>query len=170
MTVRDREVERTRAGFSREALLAARAKTWEAVQRIAQSIRVGMPEEEAHGMARAILKEMGSAKNWHRPWIRFGLNTLKPYGVLSTRGVRLGGDDIFFVDIGPVWDGYEGDAGGTFVTGSSEEFRRCQADVKRLFDAVKERLLLSGFHQPIGHPLLSGDCLFHQRDQEVWVV
>ncbi len=139
MIVQDRQVEKTGPGFNREVLMAARATTWRAVERIAQAIHVGMLEEDAYEAARTILNGMGSAKNWHRPWIRFGVNTLKPYGVLSTRGAHLKEEDIFFIDIGPVWGGYEGDAGSTFVTGFDKEMKRCQADVKTIFNAVKER-------------------------------
>lgn len=142
--VTDRKVERHGPGFDRAGLLAARTRTWEAVDRIAGAVRVGMLEEDAYAAALAVLKGMGSDKNWHRPWIRFGSNTLKPYGVLSERGRRLAERDIFFIDIGPVWDGYEGDAGATFVTGDNEEMTRCRADAKRLFDAVQERWLKRG--------------------------
>ncbi|MDE2038683.1 MAG: aminopeptidase P family protein [Elusimicrobia bacterium] len=136
-----REIERKGPAFERRAFLAARDRTWRAVERIAECIHPGMLEEDAYEAALAVLADLGSAKNWHRPWVRFGSNTLKAYGILSDKGKRLGERDIFFVDIGPVWDGYEGDAGATFVTGRDEEMLRCQADVQRIFDAVKSRWL-----------------------------
>src|SRR5580698_3088183 len=110
-------IEKTGPGFDPESLIAARDKTMQAVQAIARRMSVGMVEEDAYEAAKDILGSLGSEKGWHRPWIRFGANTLKPYGVLSAPGTRLGADDIFFVDIGPVWSGHEGDGGDTFVTG-----------------------------------------------------
>ena len=138
--VKDRaQIEKSKDDFSLPTLLVVRKKTLEAVQEISRQIEVGMYEEDAYEMAKSVLKEMGSDKSWHRPWIRFGPNTLKPYSVLSEPHVRLGPDDIFFIDIGPVWDGYEGDGGDTFVTGANEELRQCKDDVKRLFDLVKKQ-------------------------------
>lgn len=131
------QIERKKDNFSLTTLLAVRERTFKAVQRISRQIQAGMQEEDAYEMARSVLKEMGSEKSWHRPWIRFGPNTLKPYSVLSRPHVRLGSDDIFFIDIGPVWDGYEGDGGDTFVTGANKELRRCKEDAKKLFELVK---------------------------------
>jgi len=132
-------IEKAGVSFNQEGMRSAREKTWEAVRRIAASIKSGMLEEDAYELSRKILEEMGSSKNWHRPWVRFGSNTLKPYGVLSQRGTRLGETDIFFIDIGPVWNGFEGDAGATFVTGDDPDMRRCLADARRIYDAVKDR-------------------------------
>lgn len=126
-------VERRAADFSRERLLAARERTWEAVRRIAAAIRPGMLEEDAYPLALRVIEELGGEKNWHRPWIRFGANTVKHCGVLSKSGARLGEDDIFFIDIGPVFDGYAGDAGDSYVTGADPERRRCRDDARRLF-------------------------------------
>ncbi|MGE4542949.1 MAG: M24 family metallopeptidase [Pedobacter sp.] len=68
--------------------------------------------------------------------MRFGSNTTITFGADSVPGVRLGENDIFFIDIAPVWDGYEGDAGDTFVTGSNPEMKRCAVDAKKIFEAV----------------------------------
>lgn len=133
------QIEKTEVGFDRAKLLAAREKTLEAIRQIVATIHPGMHEEDAYELSRSILKDMGARKNWHRPWIRFGPNTLKPYNVISQPKQRLGDDDIFFIDIGPVWDGYEGDGGDTFVTGGNELMRRCKEDVKKIFNLVKNR-------------------------------
>ncbi|MBI5630766.1 MAG: aminopeptidase P family protein [Elusimicrobia bacterium] len=134
-----REIERRKADFDLSRLLKARERTLQAVAEIAGAMKAGMPEEDAYGIAKAVLAEMGAEKHWHRPWIRFGPNTTKLYGELSAPGCRLGPDDIFFVDIGPVWGGYEGDAGDTFTTGSNAEFFRCRDGARRIFDAVSKR-------------------------------
>lgn len=139
MKLNRQQIEKTGAGFDPEKLLAAREKTFQAVREIASVIRVGMAEEEAYELAKGAIARLGAEKNWHRPWIRFGSNTLKPYGELSEPGVRLGSNDIFFIDIGPVWNGYEGDGGDTFVTGNDPEMARCASDVKAIFNAVKEK-------------------------------
>jgi Xaa-Pro aminopeptidase len=136
MTQEAAAVEQTKTGFSIEKMLETRAKAQQAVSRIAAQVQPGMLEEDANNMVIATLREMGATKAFHKPYIRFGSNTTKTFGADSDPGVRLGEDDIFFIDVGPVWDEYEGDAGDTFVTGSNPELKRCALDAKRIFNAV----------------------------------
>lgn len=131
-------IEKTGADFSVEKMLEIRAQAQEAVRRIASRVQVGMLEEDANKMVVETLREMDAAKAFHKPYIRFGSNTTITFGADSVPGVRLGADDIYFIDIAPIWDGYEGDAGDTFVTGSNPEMRRCAADAREIFAAVAE--------------------------------
>jgi Xaa-Pro aminopeptidase len=132
-------VEKTKADFSVEKMLEIRAKTQQAVERIAAQVKVGMLEEDANKMVVDTLREMGATKAFHKPYVRFGSNTTITFGADSVPGVRLGEDDIFFIDIAPVWDGYEGDAGDTYVTGSNPEMKRCALDAKKIFEAVSAK-------------------------------
>jgi len=129
-------VERTKEDFSVEKMLEIRARSQQAVERIAAQVKVGMLEEDANQMVVETLLDMGAKKAFHKPYIRFGSNTTITFGADSVPGVRLGEDDIFFIDIAPVWDGYEGDAGDTFVTGSNQEMKRCAVDAKKICEAV----------------------------------
>ena len=140
MTIQDAAaVEQTKAGFSIEKMLETRAKAQQAVSRIAAQVQVGMLEEDANKMVIETLREMGATKAFHKPYIRFGSNTTKTFGADSDPGIRLGEDDIFFIDVGPVWEEYEGDAGDTFVTGSNPELKRCALDAKRIFNDVAKK-------------------------------
>ena len=140
MTTQDAAaVEQTKAGFSVEKMLETRAKAQQAVSRIAAQVQVGMLEEDANKMVIDTLREMGATKAFHKPYIRFGSNTTKTFGADSDPGIRLGEDDIFFIDVGPVWEEYEGDAGDTFVTGSNPELKRCALDAKRIFNDVANK-------------------------------
>jgi Xaa-Pro aminopeptidase len=132
-------LEGTKEGFSVAKLLETRTKAQEAVRRIAALVEVGMLEEDANQMVSVTLQDMGSKETFHKPYIRFGVNTIKTFGADSDPGIRLGEDDIFFIDVGPVWDGYEGDAGDTFVTGSNPELGRCARDARQIFDAVASK-------------------------------
>lgn len=132
-------LEKTGADFSIEKMLETRAKAQDAVKRIAAQVKPGMLEEDANKMVTDTLREMGATKAFHQPYIRFGSNTTKTFGADSDPGIQLGNDDIFFIDVGPVWDGYEGDAGDTFVTGSNPELKRCALDAKKIFDAVAKK-------------------------------
>ncbi|MBD2001086.1 M24 family metallopeptidase [Leptolyngbya sp. FACHB-541] len=132
-------IEAHKDNFLLEDFLAARAKTWEAINRISERIYVGMLEEEANEIVKTTLQEMGTRQGWHKPYVHFGLNTTKTLFETPEPGVKLGENDIYFIDIAPVWNGYEGDAGHTFVTGSNPELKRCALDTKRIFGLVADK-------------------------------
>jgi Xaa-Pro aminopeptidase len=136
-------LEGTGKEFSRDALLKSRELTRQAMLRMAESVQPGMSEEDARALAKQTLSEMGSHQGWHKILIRFGRNTIKTFRAPSEPGVRLGKDDIFFIDIGPVWSGTEGDAGETFTVGKNcdPDMIRCREDVQRLFHQVRKRWL-----------------------------
>jgi Xaa-Pro aminopeptidase len=139
-------LERTGTGFSHQALMTARKKTKEAIALVARAIEPGMLEEDARQLAKDTLERLGSKKGWHKVLVRFGANTIKNFQEPSDRGVRLGTDDIFFLDIGPVWGETEGDGGETFVVGHNPDpdMTRCAEDVKRIFHIVRNQWLTSG--------------------------
>jgi len=78
-------------------------------------------------------------RGWHHIIVRFGPNTTKDFMERSEPGVVLGSDDIFFVDIGPIYGETEGDAGETFVVGSDPDHLRAQTDVRLIWDLVRDR-------------------------------
>ncbi len=131
--------ERVSENFQPEALAHARSQTWRALQTIAARIKVGMLEATAQNIAAEVLKEMGVARYWHKTHVRMGVNTQKSFSEASLPGVRLQPNDIYFLDLGPVFDGYEGDAGATFTVGSDAEMVRAAGDVKWIFETVQAR-------------------------------
>jgi len=139
-------LEKTGPNFSVPALMAARRKTQEAVRLIGEQIKPGMSEEEAHHLARETLTRLGSTTGWHKILIRFGPNTIKDFPESSDTTVRLRDNDIFFIDIGPIWDGTEGDGGNTFVIGQAADpdMRRCADAAKQVFNLVRQQWLSSG--------------------------
>ena len=70
--------------------------------------------------------------------VRFGPNTTKDFMEPSEKGVVLELNDIFFVDIGPVYGDHEGDAGDTFVVGADPDHQRAKVDVKVIWDEVRD--------------------------------
>lgn len=119
-------------------MLDMRARTRRAVQAIADQIEVGMSEREGGAVARRTLEDMGMRRGWHPIIVRFGTNTAKDFLDRSQPEIELGPDDIFFVDIGPVRDGMEGDAGDTFVVGDDPEHHRARADVHTIWEDVHQ--------------------------------
>lgn len=130
-------IEKSNVAGIEEKLTESRALTWAAVSKIAEQIKPGMTELEAIRMGQKTLADLGCKKFWHRCHIRFGQGTVCSFDDEYADHV-LGKDDIFYIDIGPIWNGIEGDAGTTFVTGTNQEFVRCKTDVKLIFTQVAE--------------------------------
>jgi hypothetical protein len=135
--VRDREA--IGSTFSMPAMLRARERTFDAVNRVAAAISPGMSEGEAGALAQATLEAMGMDRLWHKSLVRFGSETLKTFHKASDPDRVLGDDDIFFVDLGAVWDGHEGDAGDTFVTGADPQMHACAKAARELWTIVARR-------------------------------
>jgi Xaa-Pro aminopeptidase len=123
--------------FTKEQMLAMRAKTRAAIHEIAAKVTPGMVEEDAVAMAKEILAGHDMVRGWHDVYVRFGSNTLKTFGADSDPGIVLGEKDIFFLDIGPVWEEWEGDGGETFVVGGLPDMEKCATDCRALFHTVR---------------------------------
>ena len=120
-------------------MLETRRRSFEVINRLSSEIAPGMTEEEGVALTRRVLSEAGMVRGWHGINVRFGVNTLNGYDVKSNPGVVLGEDDVYFIDIGPIWRDWEGDAGDTFTTGSDPEMNRIARDVKEVFESVQAR-------------------------------
>lgn len=131
------DIEKTGARFDSGLILEARKKTWAAVELIASRFAPGLSEKEATDLANQTMKELGTTKQWHKTHVRFGENTLKHYGLPSEGNPVLGENDIFFLDVGPVWDGFEADVGKTYAVGSDAEMIRCAADAIEIHSEVR---------------------------------
>ena len=131
-----RASERVGAGYRREALLAAQARTWQAVDEIGRRVRPGTRESEAKAIAHEVLVELGHDRRWHPNIVRVGANTRLIWKEPSPDDPALGEHDLFFVDLGPVFNGHEGDGGTTFVVGDDAEMRACADDCRTLWERV----------------------------------
>ena len=147
-TTAQADQERTGLRFSRAMLLEARKRTRAVMQEVATAIRPGTVEEDAVALAKRALKAADMLRGWHGVQVRFGRNTLKNFGEPSEPGVVLQEDDIFFIDIGPIWQGHEGDAGATFVVGDDPQMRAAARDVKTVFHETHARWLKDGLSGP----------------------
>lgn len=124
--------------YSLDGMLAAREHSMRALGAIASQLHVGMTTGEALEMASQQLQAMGASHTWHPTYIRFGDDTVRGprEGVDLSR--RLRATDIAVVDLGPVWDGYEGDYGDTFVFGESPLHLACTQALHEVFDETRE--------------------------------
>jgi len=149
--------ERVGPGFSVAGMLQARAKARQAIHDIAARVVPGMVEEEAVDMAKEVLIGSGLNLSWHPTRVRFGKNTTKAMKQASEPGVVLRDNDIFFIDIAPRFEAWEGDGGAAFVVGNNEEHARCAADAELLFHAVRK----------VWHAeKLSGQALYKYADEK----
>lgn len=123
--------------YSLESMRHAQQMTWKAIDEIARVIAPGMRESEAQLRGKQILSELDMDRIWHPLLIRFGANTLKTFKQRSDGDPVLGENDIFFIDMGVVWQGHEGDAGTTFTTGSDPQMNDCASAARILFDQVE---------------------------------
>lgn len=130
--------ERVGPSFSAAGMLHARRRTRQAIRDIASRVIPGMLEEDAVAMAKQVQIDAGMALSWHPTRVRFGRNTIKPMKLASEPGLALQADDIFFIDIAPRVDDWEGDCGASFVVGGDVDRARCAQDAERLFHDVRE--------------------------------
>ncbi|WP_114240492.1 M24 family metallopeptidase [Dyella sp. C9] len=147
--------------FDPQLMAHARERSWAALQGIRERMRPGMNEDEARSMAAGVFAELGMERLWHPVIIRIGPNTTKIYRERSDADVRLGENDIYFIDLGLVFDGHEGDVGDTFVTGHVPEKQACAAAARELFQRVASAWRSQG---------LSGEALYGYAEQQAEVM
>ena len=112
---------------------------WRAIEALSKLIRPGMLESEARELGKKVLADLDMQRIWHPLLVRFGANTLKTFKERSDGDPALGENDIYFIDMGAVWQGHEGDAGATFSTGNNPEMAACASAAKELFERVEQR-------------------------------
>lgn len=149
MTTPSREAVGQR--FDHDLMQHAREKTWAALHGIRERMRPGISEDEAKIEAAKVFRELGFERLWHPVLIRIGANTTKTYRQRSDHSVRLGENDSYFIDLGLVFNGHEGDVGDTFVVGHAPEQQACADAARALFGEVAEAWRTQG---------LSGQALY----------
>ncbi len=136
MTTSTREAVGQR--FDPALMQHARERNWAALHGIRERMRPGISEAEAKAEAMDVFRELGVERLWHPVLIRIGANTTKAYRQPSDPGVRLGRNDCYFIDLGLVFDGHEGDVGDTFVMGDAPLQQACADAARTLFHEVAD--------------------------------
>lgn len=135
------EIEKVGPNFNLEKLRKVQDMTKLMVEEVASRIFLGMSEEEGFKIIENVFSEYGVGKTWHPNKFRIGKNTTKAFREKSDKSLRLKENDIFFIDIGPVYDEHEGDYGKTFVFGKAEQFSQIISDLDRIFESSKKEFL-----------------------------
>ena len=79
----------------------------------------------------------GVSTYWHKRIVRAGRNTLAPYDE-NPPDLTITGDDIVFLDLGPVFEEWEADFGRTFVLGSDPVKLKLRDDIGKAFVEGKQ--------------------------------
>ena len=130
--------EQVGAAFDIRLMAEAQRRSWAVLRQIAAAMQPGMTEAQAREEAKHLLEASGVDRLWHPVIIRFGVNTCKTYQQPSEKNVVLAANDIFFIDLGPVYAGHEGDVGDTFVLGDDAIKLDCAVAAGKLFQLVRQ--------------------------------
>lgn len=122
--------------FDPALMQRARERAWAALHGIQARMRPGISEDEARAEAMQVFQALGMERLWHPVIIRIGPNTMKTYRQPSLPDVRLGENDSYFIDLGLVFSGHEGDVGDTFVVGHAPERAACAQAARDLFQEI----------------------------------
>jgi Xaa-Pro aminopeptidase len=83
------------------------------------------------------LKRFGIEKHWHKKIVRSGKNTLAIYPDNPPNRV-IDKNDILFIDLGPIVEGYEADIGRTYVLGNDPQKLKLKSDVEEAWYEIQE--------------------------------
>lgn len=127
------------------------AQLFDEIQR-RDMIRPGVGERAVSDAIASLAAEMfGVTRHWHRRIVRAGENTLRPFRARPPERV-IAGDDIVFLDLGPVFAEWEADFGRTFVLGDDPFKLAIRDALPRVWRAGREYFA--------GHPDVTGAELF----------
>jgi Xaa-Pro aminopeptidase len=121
--------------FNLNDYLRAQEKTKQLVLDFSKNIVPGMLETEARALLEKALDDSGIQKKWHPTKLRMGTNTIKSFRDISEE-YTLKENDIFFLDIGPVYFNHEGDYGETFVVGANPDLMKLADATKTIFQST----------------------------------
>jgi Xaa-Pro aminopeptidase len=130
--------------FNVDHLLEARDVTFNVISEAFDFIEPGITEDELKLKIIRIQKKHGVDKSWHAPQVRFGVNTVLPYGVPGIKNLKLNEDDILFLDLGLIYKDHEGDVGRPYSIGDNLEMKKCCQDVEIIWNLVREQWFKTG--------------------------
>src|SRR4030095_4418713 len=115
--------------MTKEKLLNAQYISVQFFKAIEQSnlITAGKSEEQLNAeVCDLALKQFRIEKHWHKKIVRSGKNTMAIYPDNPPNRI-IDTDDILFIDLGPIVEGYEADIGRTYVLGNNSRKLRLKS-------------------------------------------
>ncbi len=100
-------------------------------------ITAGKSEEQLNReVCDVALKKFGIESHWHKKIVRSGKNTLAIYPDNPSNRI-IEEDDILFIDLGPIVDGYEADIGRTYVLGNNPHKQKLKSDTEKAWYQIQ---------------------------------
>jgi hypothetical protein len=123
----------------RAALEAAEVKAlglFDAIEK-AGLILAGRSEKDIEDDIRELAaRDFGVEKHWHRRIVRSGPNSVTTAGDYPPVRV-IEDNDIVYLDLGPVFEGWEADIGKSYALGNDARRKALVADLPRVFEKVQ---------------------------------
>jgi Xaa-Pro dipeptidase len=123
----------------RHALQAAETRALELFDAIeaAGLVQPGRSERAIEDDIRDLAaREFGVETHWHKRSVRSGPNSITIAG--DNPPVRvIEADDIVYLDLGPVFEGWEADIGKSYALGANPRKQALVADLPRVFESVQ---------------------------------
>lgn len=126
--------------MTKEKLLHAQNTSIEFFHAIEENnlITAGKSEEQLNlEVCDLASKKFGIKDHWHKKIVRSGKNTLAIYPD-NPPNRKIDKDDILFIDLGPIVDGYEADIGRTYVLGNNPKKLKLKKDVEEAWYEIRE--------------------------------
>jgi Xaa-Pro aminopeptidase len=138
----------------RAALEAAEARALQLFAAIERDdlIAPGRSESDVEEDIRTLAaRDFGIEKHWHRRIVRSGPNSTTTAGDYPP--VRMiAADDIVYLDLGPVFEGWEADIGKSYALGGDRRKQALVAELPRQFEKVQSHFR--------AHPDITGAALY----------
>ncbi|PWU00064.1 MAG: aminopeptidase [Candidatus Melainabacteria bacterium] len=101
-------------------------------------ITIGSTEKQVSDRIYDLAFQMfGTKKHWHKRVVRTGKNTFFSYKV-DPPDLPICQGDLVYLDLGPVFDNFEGDIGKTYLLGEDPVKSKLIQDLERIFAQGKE--------------------------------
>ena len=126
--------------MTREKLIKAQNISIQFFKEIEENnlIIAGQSEEELNAeVCDLAFKRFGIEKHWHKKIVRSGKNTLAIYPDDPPNRI-INKNDILFIDLGPIVEGYEADIGRTYVLGNNPQKQKLKKDVEKAWYEIQE--------------------------------
>jgi len=120
--------------FDLKHFIQVRKQTIEVLDQLVACIKMGMKESEVIASMKQVLATPPISKNWHPLKFRVDQNTTLSFSDQPLSDPVIGQESFYFIDIGPVIDGYEGDYGETYYFGQDPQKKFLQTAAKKVFD------------------------------------
>jgi len=126
--------------MTKERLLNAQSISVQFFKAIEENnlIIAGKSEEQLNSeICDLALNGFGIEKHWHKKIVRSGKNTLAIYPDNPPNRI-IDRDDILFIDLGPIVEGYEADIGRTYVLGNDLRKLMLKVDVEAAWYDIRD--------------------------------